>query len=99
MCWWALSSATKRLDHIGQFIGGQGVCTIFHMEVHTAIDITEYSIFQEDEDERRMPFSASLAVVVFCSPTEFSAAHIRWMAGVALVWPHPGVRGIKQSSW
>ena len=68
VCWWALSSATKTLDRIQQFIWGQGVCTIFHIEVHTAVDITEYSIFQEDEDEVRMPCSASLAVVLFWSP-------------------------------
>ena len=51
--WWAFSSTTKELSalHSPQFLGTEGVRTVFNIQVKNGVDIVPYSIFQGEEGE------------------------------------------------
>ena len=53
MTWWAFSSTTKRLDTLlnPQFLGQDGVRTVFMIEIVSGVDIIRYSAFADAETE------------------------------------------------
>ena len=63
--WWAFSSATKSLEALtrGGFLGYEGPGTLFNIEVHSAVDITKYSVFDAAEEEVLLYPGVKLRVV------------------------------------
>merc|ERR1712194_123380 len=51
--WWAFSSTTKKMSTLmnPQFLGTDGVRTMFNLQVKTAVDIVRYSSFADSEAE------------------------------------------------
>ena len=51
--WWAFSSTTKKLSVLQnpQFLGTNGVRTVFNIQIKSGVDIMRYSIFQGEESE------------------------------------------------